>query len=48
MQADLENGVLHRVVDRAKDLGRAGLTAVLAQCEGRIAIWGEMELVALT
>ena len=39
---------LGRVVDRAKDLGRAGLTAVLAQCEGRIAIWGEMELVALT
>jgi len=39
---------LTRVVDKAKDLGRVGLTAVLAQCEGRIAVWGEVELVALT
>ena len=36
-----------RMLDRARGLEAAGVQGVFAQCEGKVAVWGRMELVGL-
>ncbi|MEG6550078.1 UPF0280 family protein, partial [Desulfocurvibacter africanus] len=38
---------LEQVVDSAKRLEAAGVQGVFAQCGGKLAVWGRMELAAL-
>ena len=38
---------LERTVDRARECESAGIDGVFLQCGGKIAVWGQMELVAL-